>query len=54
MFDENFFIFFEDNDLCRKVYIKKKSVIQIFKAKAIHQHGLGNSIKNSFKRLANA
>ena len=50
MFDENFFIFFEDDDLCRKVYIEKKSVIQIFKAKAIHQHGQRNSIKNSFKR----
>ena len=50
MFDENFFIFFEDDDLCRKIYIEKKSVIQIFNAKAIHQHGQGKSIKNSFKR----
>ena len=50
MFDENFFIFYEDYDLCRKVYNKKKSVIQIFNATAIHQHGLGNSIKNTFKR----
>ena len=50
MFDENFFIFYEDYDLCRKIYNKKKSVIQIFNATAIHQHGLGNSIKNTFKR----
>ena len=50
MFDENFFIFYEDYDLCRKIYNKKKSVIQIFNATAVHQHGLGNSIKNTFKR----
>ena len=50
MFDENFFLFYEDDDLCRRIYNLKKSIIQTFNAKAIHQHGEGKSIKNSLKR----
>ncbi len=50
MFDENFFLFFEDDDLCRRINNFKKSIIQILEATAIHQHGEGKSIKNSFKR----
>ena len=51
MFDENFFIFYEDADLCRRINRMKKSVIQVFDAKAIHQHGEGKSIKNRFKKI---
>tara|TARA_B100001057_G_scaffold280776_1_gene281192 strand:+ start:686 stop:1552 length:867 start_codon:yes stop_codon:yes gene_type:complete len=50
MFDENFFIFFEDDDLCKRIRLIKKSVIQLHNVKAIHQHGQGQSIKNSLKR----
>lgn len=50
MFDENFFLFFEDDDLCRRIKNLKKSIIQTLDAKAIHQHGEGKSIKNSLKR----
>ncbi len=50
MFDENFFLFYEDDDLCRRIYNSKKSIIQTFDAKAIHQHGEGKSINNSLKR----
>ncbi len=50
MFDENFFLFYEDDDLCRRIFNLKKSIVQIFNAKAIHQHGEGKSIKNSLKR----
>jgi N-acetylglucosaminyl-diphospho-decaprenol L-rhamnosyltransferase len=50
MFDENFFLFYEDDDLCRRVNKINRSIIQTSDAKAIHQHGEGKSIKNSFKR----
>ena len=50
MFDENFFLFFEDDDLCKRVRNLKKSIIQIYNAKAIHQHGEGKSIKNTYKK----
>jgi N-acetylglucosaminyl-diphospho-decaprenol L-rhamnosyltransferase len=38
-FDENFFLYFSDDDLCRRVKSMKKSIIQVFDAKCIHQHG---------------
>ena len=50
MFDENYFIFFEDDDLCKRIRLNKKSVIQIHGVKAFHQHGQGKSIKSSLKR----
>ena len=34
MFDENLFLFFSDDDLCRKVKNKKKSTIQSYNSKA--------------------
>ena len=50
MFDEKFFIFYEDDDLCRRIGLEKKSKIQIKSVKAVHQHGQGKSVKNSLKR----
>ena len=50
MFDENFFIYFLDNDFCRKVNNKKKSIIQVFKSKAVHTHG-SLKVKNEFKKI---
>lgn len=38
-FDENFYLYFSDDDLCRRVKSMKKSIIQVFDAKCIHQHG---------------
>ena len=38
-FDENFFIYFLDYELCRRVRSDNKSIIQIFEAKALHDHG---------------
>tara|TARA_B110000027_G_scaffold133704_1_gene162955 strand:+ start:1685 stop:2557 length:873 start_codon:yes stop_codon:yes gene_type:complete len=38
-FDENFFIYFLDYELCRRVRNNNKSIIQIFEAKAFHEHG---------------
>ena len=50
LFDENFFLFYEDDDLCKRVRNLKKSIIQIYNAKAIHIHGQGKSIKSSLKK----
>ena len=48
-FDENLFLFFSDDDLCRKFANSKKSILQIFSSKAIHIHGI-SKVKNFFKR----
>ncbi len=47
--DDNFFMYFEDDDLCKKVKQNKMSVIQIFNSKAQHLHGQ-IKVKNIFKR----
>ncbi len=53
LFDENFFLYFSDDELCRRIKQKKKSVIQVFEAKAIHSHGelkVKNKLKRTFTR----
>ena len=50
LFDENFFIYFLDNDFGRTVSGKKKSIIQVFNSKAIHTHG-SLKVKNFFKKI---
>lgn len=37
--DPDFFIYYMDDDLCRRIKLHKKSVIQVFDSKAIHKHG---------------
>ena len=49
-FDENFFLYFSDDDLCRRVKKKNKSVIQVYNAKCIHQHGI-IKVKNKYKKV---
>jgi N-acetylglucosaminyl-diphospho-decaprenol L-rhamnosyltransferase len=49
-FDENFFLYFSDDDLCRKVKLLNRSVIQIKDAVCIHQHGI-IKVKNKFKKI---
>ena len=39
LFDENFFLYYLDFELCRRIINRKKSIIQIFDAKAQHVHG---------------
>ena len=48
--DENFFMYYEDDDLCRRIKQKNMSVIQIFDAKAQHNHGQ-SKVKNKLKRI---
>ena len=50
LFDENFFQYFSDFELCRRIKQKKKSVIQVFESKAQHIHGQ-SKIKNILKRI---
>ena len=50
MFNENLFLFYSDDDLCRKFKNLKKSVIQIHKSKAIHVHGI-SKVNNIFKGI---
>jgi N-acetylglucosaminyl-diphospho-decaprenol L-rhamnosyltransferase len=48
-FDENFFLYFSDDDLCRRVRIENRSIIQIFEAKCVHQHG-NLKVKNIYSK----
>ena len=50
LFDENFFIFFSDDDLCRKIKKKNKHIIQVFESKCIHSHGI-SKVKNIFEKI---
>jgi N-acetylglucosaminyl-diphospho-decaprenol L-rhamnosyltransferase len=50
MFDENFFLYFLDEDICRRAFIKKKSTIQMSTVKAIHDHGIPKT-KNFLKKI---
>tara|TARA_B110000014_G_C19990804_1_gene513180 strand:+ start:72 stop:956 length:885 start_codon:yes stop_codon:yes gene_type:complete len=49
-FDKNFFLYFSDDDICRRVKELKKSIIQIYAAKCIHQHG-NIKVKNKYKKI---
>ena len=52
-FDENFFLYFSDHDLCRKIKKLKKYIIQSKEATCIHQHGnlkIKNKLKKTFIR----
>ena len=50
LFDENFFLYYLDFELCRRIINRKKSIIQIFDAKAQHDHG-EIKVKNFLKKI---
>jgi len=50
LLDENFFVYYEDDDLCRRIKQKNNSVIQIFDAKAEHVYGK-IKVKNFLKKI---
>ena len=50
MFDDNLFLYFLDEDICRRAFLKKKSIILLAKTKAIHEHGTPKT-KNFFKKI---
>jgi GT2 family glycosyltransferase len=43
-FDNDFFMYFEDNDLCDRVYKNNKYVIEIPDSKMIHMQGLSSDV----------
>lgn len=47
--DENFFLYYEDDDLCKQIKKKNMSVIQIYHARAQHLHGQ-SKVRNILKR----
>ena len=49
-FDEKLFLFFSDDDLCRKFINNKKEIIQAYSSKAFHIHGI-SKVRNIFKRI---
>ena len=56
LYDENLFLYFLDDELCKRIRNKKKSVIQVLSAKATHDHGqikVKNPIKRTFLRNFN-
>ena len=46
-FDEFFFLYYSDDDLCRRVKKIKKFIIQVYESKCIHQHGI-IKVKNKY------
>ncbi len=50
LFDENFFLYFLDDDICRRIKKIKKSIIQVSESKAIHTHGQ-LKVKNRLKKI---
>ena len=56
LYDENFFLYFLDDELCRRIRDKKKAVIQVLSVKATHAHGqikVRNPLKKTFLRHFN-
>ena len=50
LFDENFFLYYVDFELCRRIIKNKKTIIQIFDAKVQHAHGQ-IKVKNPLKKI---
>lgn len=46
-FDEIFFLYYSDDDLCRRVKKMNKFIIQVYESKCIHQHGI-IKVKNKY------
>ena len=56
LYDENLFLYFLDDELCKRIRDKKKAVIQVLNARAIHEHGqikVRNPVKRTFLRHFN-
>jgi len=50
MFIQNLFIFFSDDELCKKIRGINKHVVQIYNSKCIHVHGI-SKVKNKFYKI---
>jgi GT2 family glycosyltransferase len=54
MFDERFFLYFEDTDLCRRFWRKGWKVVYFPEAKVIHNHSRQSARGSWYKFLGNA
>lgn len=54
LFDENFFLYFEDTDLCRRFWNKNWKVVYYPEAKIIHNHARESARIPWYKLLSNA
>ena len=50
LFNEDLFIFFSDDDLCKKMKDINKHIVQIYSSKCIHVHGI-SKVKNKYNRV---
>jgi len=50
LLDENFFLYYSDYDLCRRIINRKRSIIQVFSSKCNHTHG-NVKVKNVFQKI---
>ena len=50
MFDKNLFIYFSDDDLCRTILKKKKSIVQLSESTCIHTHGI-SKVNSSLRKI---
>ena len=50
MFNEELFIYFSDDDLCKKIKNSGKSIVQVYNSKSVHTHGI-SKVNNKFKKI---
>ena len=50
LFSENLFIYFSDDDLCKKMKAINKHTVQLYESKCIHVHGI-SKVKNKFNKI---
>lgn len=50
LFNENLFIYFSDDDLCKKMKTINKHTVQLYESNCIHVHGI-SKVKNKFNKI---
>ena len=50
LFNENLFIYFSDDDLCKKMRAINKQIVQLYESKCVHVHGI-SKVKNRFNKI---
>lgn len=50
LFNENLFIYFSDDDLCKKMKTINKHIVQLYESNCIHVHGI-SKVKNKFNKI---
>ena len=50
LFNENLFIYFSDDELCKKMRAINKHTVQLYESKCVHVHGI-SKVKNRFNKI---